>query len=177
MNKIIRNLRFDWPIHFLLFLTNWLPDNVIFLRLRGFFLKPFFGNCGKDFRVGRNVVFHNPELITIGNHVFIAYGSSLMATDRIKIGDEVMFGPYCVVISGNHSSINGSYRYGPPFLAPITIGKGSWIGSHVVITAGSVIGKNTLIAAGAVVAQDITSDVIAGGVPARVIKQLDENNK
>ena len=176
MKKIWHYFRYDWPIHFIIFFTNWLPDNVIFLRIRGALLRPFFGSCGKDLRVGRNVIFHNPKLLTIGAHVLITYGCSIMATDSIVIGDEVMFGPYCVVISGNHTSVNGSYRYGPPFLSPIVIGKGSWIGSHVVITAGSEIGENALIAAGAVVTKKIPSNVIAGGIPVRIIKEVLESH-
>jgi len=171
MNKLAKQLRFDWPLHFILLFTNWLPDNVFFLRVRGALIRPFFGSCGRDLRVGRNVQFHNPELINLGDHVFIAYGSSIMATDSIRIDDEVMVSPYCVIISGNHTSINGSYRYGPAIVAPIVIGKGSWIASHVVVTAGCTIGENCLIAANAVVVHNIPSNVIAGGIPARIINQ------
>jgi maltose O-acetyltransferase len=174
MKNIWNHLRYDWPIHFLLLVTNWLPDNVIFLRIRGFLIRPFFGTCGKDLRVGRNIVFYNPGLIKIGDHVYFAYGCFIMATDQINIGDEVLFGPYCVVASGNHTSFNGSYRYGPAQTAPITIGKGDWIGAHVTITAGCEIGENTLIAAGAVVTQNMPADVVAGGIPARVIDQVKE---
>jgi len=111
-------------------------------------------------------------MIKIGCHVYIAYGCSIIATERILIQDEVMFGPYCVIASGNHNSINGSFRYGSIASAPISIGRGSWIGAHVTITAGSSIGENTLIAAGAVVTTDIPSNVIAGGVPARIIEKV-----
>jgi maltose O-acetyltransferase len=94
-----------------------------------------------------------------------------MATDLIRIANEVMLSPYCVIVSGNHTSINGSYRYGPAILAPIVIEKGLWIASHVVVTAGCTIGENSLIAANAVVTQNIPANVIAGGIPARIINQ------
>jgi len=171
MKNIINYLRFDWPMHFLLLFTNWLPDNVFFLRVRGALIRPFFGKCGRDLRVGRNVQFHNPELINLGDHVFIAYGCSLMAIELISIENEVMLSPYCVIVSGNHSTLNGSYRYGPALVAPIVIGKGSWIASHVVVTAGCTVGENCLIAANAVVTQNIPANVIAGGIPARIINQ------
>ena len=83
-----------------------------------------------------------------------------------------MFAPYSVVVTGNHTSKNGSFRYGPAQTAPVEIGKGCWVGAHAVITAGVKIGENTLIAAGAVVTSDIPSGVVAGGVPARIIKHL-----
>lgn len=175
MKKIWHYLRFDWPIHFLIFFTNWLPDNVIFLRLRGMLLRPFFGSCGKDLRVGRNCVFYNPRLINLGSHIYIAFGGLIMATTNVVVEDEVMFGPYCVVSTGNHTSVNGSFRFGSPIFSPIAIGKGSWVGSHVVITPGCEVGKNSLIAAGAVVTENIPSNVIAGGVPAKIIKHLTED--
>lgn len=171
MNQFYRLLRFDLPLHFMLLFTNWLPDNVLFLRIRGVLIRPFFGKCGIDLRVGRNVQFHNPELINLGDHVFIAYGCSIMATSLIRIENEVMLSPYCVIISGNHTSMNGSYRYGPPKVAPIVVGKGSWIASHVVVTAGCTIGENSLIAANAVVTDDIPANVIAGGIPAKIINK------
>ena len=171
MKKICHYLRYDWPLHFLLLFTNWLPDNVFFLRVRGALIRPFFGKCGHDLRIGRNVQFHNPELIKLGDHVYIAYGSSIMAIDSIRIDDEVMLSPNCVIISGNHSSVNGSYRYGLAKISPIVIGRGSWIASHVVVTAGCTIGENCLIAANAVVTHDIPANVVAGGIPARIIDQ------
>lgn len=171
MNNLYRLLRFDWPLHFMLLFINWLPDNVFFLRVRGILIRPFFGKCGHDLRVGRNVQFHNPELINLGDHVYIAYGCSIIANDLIRIENEVMLSPYCVIISGNHTSMNGSYRYGPPKVAPIVVGKGSWIASHVVVTAGCTIGENSLIAANAVVTDDIPANVIAGGIPAKIINK------
>ena len=100
-----------------------------------------------------------------------------MTIEQVTISDEVMFGPYCVVVSGNHTSSHGSFRYGPAQTAPITIGKGSWIGSHVTITSGCDVGENSLIAAGAVVTQNIPGNVVAGGIPARVIDQVKEKKQ
>ena len=169
-------LRYDWPLHFVLFFTNWLPDNVIFLRLRGKLSRPFLGSCGHTINIGRNVTFHNPSLIHLGNYVHISYGCMLIATDQIWIEEEVMFGPYCVVISGNHVRMNGSFRFGTDELLPIHIGKGCWIGAHVVVTAGCCIGDGSLVAAGAVVSKDISRDTLAGGVPAKVIKNLSDGD-
>lgn len=112
--------------------------------------------------------------MSIGDHVYIAYGSLFLADDQISIEDEVVFGPYCVLPSSNHTSFEKSFRYGSPQKAPISIGKGTWIGTHVIITAGSNIGENCLIAAGAVVTSEIPSGTIAGGIPAKVIKNVEE---
>lgn len=172
MNKIVRLLRHDLPLHLVLTLSNWLPDSTPFLRLRGALAGPFFGSCGKDLRLGRNLTFYNPSQILFGNNIYIAQGSWFTAGARIEIDSEVMFGPYCVVVSSDHTRQNRSFRFGPTYLAPVRIGAGSWLASHVTVTPGSTIGAGTLVAANSVVKGHIPSDVIAAGVPAMVRKPI-----
>jgi acetyltransferase-like isoleucine patch superfamily enzyme len=105
-------IRYDWPLHFLLRLTNWLPDNVIFIKLRGMLARPFFRKCGTNLGIGRNVTFYNPSAIEIGSSVYIAYGCWFLGAGRLVIEDEVLFGPYVVISPANHTKINGSFRYG-----------------------------------------------------------------
>jgi maltose O-acetyltransferase len=169
-----RNLRYDWPLHFVLVALNWLPDNVVILRLRGRLARPFFASCGRQTGIAKNVSFHNPSEIRIGDSVYFAHGSVVIANSGVTIGDEVMLGPYSVLASGNHTMLDGSYRFGAPALAPIVIGRGSWIGAHVTITAGSTIGEGVAVAAGAVVHGAIPPFTVAGGVPARVLKDADK---
>jgi acetyltransferase-like isoleucine patch superfamily enzyme len=172
MGKITRLVRHDWPLHFVLLFTNWLPDNTVSLRFRGWLARPFFKSCGTDLRLGRNVTFYNPSKIELGKSIYIAYGCWLSADEKIYIEDEVIFGPYCTVSSANHSRRGRSFRYGAPKQETIKIGKGSWIASHVIITAGSDIGPGSLIAAGAVVNGKISPDTLAGGIPARALREL-----
>ena len=167
-----RVLCHEWPLHTSLLLANLLPDNVLFYRLRGWMACSFFGSCGRNIKIGRSLVVHDPMKVHFGNDVFLAYGCCLLANDDIWIDDEVMFGPYCVVSAGNHTRLGGSFRYGPARTAPIRVGKGCWIGAHATLTAGVTIGPGSLVGAGAVVTKDIPSNVIAAGVPARVIKDL-----
>ena len=171
MSKYWRNLRYEIPLHIVLIITNLLPDNVIFLRLRGFLVRPFLGTCGSNFRIGRNITFYNPINIHIGSDVYIAYGCWFMASEEIRIADSILFGPYCVVVSSNHTKKDGSYRFGIPQTAPIKIGFGSWIGAKAVITAGTNIGNGVLVAAAAVVKGDIPDSVVIGGIPACIIKR------
>lgn len=174
MTGLKRLLRYDWPLHFVLLLTNWLPDNVIFLRLRGGLARLFLGCCGRNLRLGRNVTFYNPAAIQLGRDVYVAQGTWFMAGETITVGDEVLFGPYCVVVSSNHSRVNGSFRFGPAMREPIKIGRGCWFGAHVTVTAGSSVGDGVLVAANSVVAGVIPGGHLAAGLPARVIKALDE---
>jgi maltose O-acetyltransferase len=171
--KIWRLIRYDWPTHLMLAITNWLPDNVVFLRLRGWLVGRFLGKAGRDLRLGRNVTFYNPSEIEIGSNVYIAYGCWFMAGEKIAVRDQVLFGPYCVVVSSDHTKVEGSYRYGPPNRAPITVGAGSWIAAHVTITAGSSIGDGCVVGAGSVVRGQFPPGVMIVGQPARVIRTKD----
>ena len=64
MNYIINSIR-AILLHFVLLFTNWLPDNVIFLRFRGFLANFFLMGTCKNLRIGRNVTFYNPSKIYI----------------------------------------------------------------------------------------------------------------
>ena len=57
---------------------------------------------------------------------------------------------------------------------PIHVGNKVWIGSHVTILPGVTIGDNSIVAAGAVVTHDVPENSIVGGVPAKVLKKIDQ---
>lgn len=158
-------------MHLVLLLTNWLPDNVIFLRLRGWLASFFFKKCGKDLRLGRDLTFYNSSQMFLGDHIYIAKGNWFSAGSEIRIGAEVIFGPQSVISASNHTKMDGSFRYGAPNRAPISIGRGSWIAGNCTITAGSQIGEGCLIAANSVVSQQVPADSLYGGVPGKIIRQ------
>lgn len=58
------------------------------------------------------------------------------------------------------------------FPAPIHKGKNVWIGANVVILPGVTIGDNSVIAAGAIVSKNVPENVVAGGVPAKIIRSV-----
>lgn len=173
MRNVYRLVRFDWPLHFVLLFTDWLPDNVIFLRLRGWLAHWFIGSCGRDLRLGRGVTMYNPANIEIGNNVYIARGNWFSAGTKIVIDDEVIFGPQSVISSSNHTSLNGSFRYGPPVYEPIHIGRGSWVAGNCTIVAGTRIGEGCLIAANTVARGHIPAGTIFGGVPGKIIRSVE----
>ena len=60
---------------------------------------------------------------------------------------------------------------------PITIGNNVWIGAGSTILGGVTIGDNTIIGAGSVVTKDIPANVVAFGVPCKVIREITEKDK
>ena len=57
------------------------------------------------------------------------------------------------------------------------IGKNVWIGAGVVIVPGITIGENSVIGAGSVVTRDIPANVVAVGVPCRVVREIGERDR
>ena len=166
LHSLFRWLRYDWPLYFVLLLSNWLPDNIVFLRLRGWLAHFFLGSCGENFRLGRNVSIYNPSKVYLGSDVYFAYGSWIAAGEKILIDDQVMLGPYSVIVSDNHTKENQSYRFSPSKKLPIHVGSGSWMAAHSVLTAGVDLGKGCLIAANSVVLKGKYCDEsVIGGVP------------
>ncbi len=163
MNYIKNSIR-AILLHFVLLFTNWLPDNVIFLRFRGFLANFFLMGTCKNLRIGRNVTFYNPSKIYIADDVYIAYGNWFAAShEKIIIEDEVMFGPKSIIVSGNHTLSKGSYRYGKTKGKSIIIKKGAWIGGNCSILAGSEIGSGTAVGANSVTSKKIPSNSVYVG--------------
>lgn len=119
-----------------------------------------FPPCYTDF--GKN--------ITIGDRVFINAGCKFQDQGGITIDDGALIGHGVVLATLNHDFAPEKRQQLHP--APIHIGKNVWIGANATVTPGVSIGDNAVIAAGAVVNRDIPANVIAGGVPAKVIREL-----
>jgi acetyltransferase-like isoleucine patch superfamily enzyme len=166
-------LRYDLPLHFVLWITNFLPDLVACLRLRGLLASPFFLSCGKNLRLGRNITFYNSSKISIGSNVYIAYGCWMMGV--VQIEDEVIFGPYCVIAPGNHKLNNGSFRFETPSQGVIKVKFGSWIGAHsVIVGENTVHGSGSILAANRTLIKSSKNNSIYAGTPASKVKSLTE---
>lgn len=66
---------------------------------------------------------------------------------------------------------------GSEIAKPITIGNNVWIGTGAIILAGVTIGDNAVIGAGSVVKRDIPANVIAVGVPCKVLREITEQDR
>jgi maltose O-acetyltransferase len=166
----MRVIQYLW-FHFISVATSWLPDLRPVLRFRGFLLRPSFKCCGGNLQIARHVTINFTSRLEIGSDVFIATGCWLHAAGGIFLEDEVQLGPHSVLVTGDHTQIDGSYRFGPSRLAPIRICQGSWVAAHATVTRGVIIGRGALVAANSVVTQSVPPFTIAGGVPARMIQK------
>jgi acetyltransferase-like isoleucine patch superfamily enzyme len=110
---------------------------------------------------------HSSEaVISIGNDCGFS-GVSIGAAMEVKIGNNVLCGANSVITDFDwHSDISGTQP------ASIVINDNVWIGLNVVILKGVEIGENSIIGANSLVVKDIPPNVIAGGNPCKVLKQI-----
>ncbi len=108
--------------------------------------------------------------IHIGKHVFINSCCNFQDQGGIYIGDHALIGHRVVLATIDHD-LNPYDRTN--HCAPIHIGRRVWIGSGAIITKGVTIGDGAVIAAGAVVTKDVPAYTVVGGVPAKVIKEIE----
>ena len=110
--------------------------------------------------------------ITFGKNVFINSGCKFQDQGGITIGDNVLIGHNVVLATLDHNTCVS--KRAELFAAPIVIEDNVWIGANVTVTSGVTIGKGSIVAAGAVVTKDVPEYSIVGGVPAKVIRELTE---
>ena len=59
----------------------------------------------------------------------------------------------------------------------LSIGEGCWLGAGVIVLPGVTIGKGSVVGAGSVVTKDIPENVVALGVPCRVVRSIGEKDR
>ena len=104
-------------------------------------------------------------------------GTSISARSKtVKIGKGTMIAPNVVIMDSDYHALwpPENRVINPAFERDrdVIIGKNVWIGSSCMILKGVTIGDNSVIAAGSIITKNIPSSVLAGGIPAKVIRNL-----
>lgn len=153
--------------------TSWLPisSHSRFAKgLRVFWARKIASHVGKNVNIEKSASF-TPEL-RIGDNSGV--GIKCEMNGPVSIGNDVMMGPEVVIYTTSHKHDRTDItmiEQGMDVQKPVIIGNDVWIGRRVIILPGVVIGDGCIIGAGAVVAKNIPPYSIAGGVPAKVIKE------
>lgn len=118
------------------------------------------------------------ERVQLNDYVHIA------AIKRVTIGNDVLIASKVFISDHNHGAYGGTGPQSDPAVAPalralvsapVVIEDKVWLGEHVCVLPGVRIGRGSIVAAGAIVTHDLPANVIAAGVPAKVIKRYDSD--
>ena len=140
-------------------------------------IRRLFGSTGKAPFVNPNFRCEFGRNIHVGDHFYANYDCTILDGAPVEIGDDVLFGPKVGLYTSNHLFDAGERERGGCIAKSIKIGNRCWLGANVSVTPGTTIGDNTIIGAGSVVTHDIPANVIAAGVPAKVIRAITDKDK
>jgi acetyltransferase-like isoleucine patch superfamily enzyme len=142
--KLVHPLRVTWNFC-CIYLAKYSPS----LTVKVFLYRLTGAKIGKNVSVGLSVVFDvfYPHLITIHDNTVIGYNTVILCHEFLVRGARI---------------------------GPVEIGPNVMIGANSTILAGVTIGSGTQVSAMSLVNQDLPPDVLAGGVPVRVIRSATE---
>jgi len=139
--------------------------------IRYVLVKRLAKKCGRNVAIFPSVYFIEIENLVIGSHISIREACYIDG-DNLEIGDNVM-------ISHSSSIVTGAHYYDENIPMRdlledrhVKIGNNVWIGAGARILGSVNIGDNVIISANSVVSKSIKSNVVVGGVPARVLKPI-----
>jgi acetyltransferase-like isoleucine patch superfamily enzyme len=143
--------------------------------------------CPNGIRIGENTFVMHGAVLHVYNfrdlpHAFIHIGRNsligelnvLRGQGGIAIGDRVYTAPLVQILAVNHVYADPNRPFVEQGITAqgIVVEDDVWIGAGAIITDGVRVGRGAVVAAGAVVTKDVPAHTVVGGVPARILKQI-----
>lgn len=135
-------------------------------------------------QIGENCTIETPLHANWGGHhvhfgkgIYCNSNLTLVDDGHIYIGDDCMIAPNVVIATAGHPILPILREHNYVYCKDVHIGRNVWIGSNVSILPGVTIGDNSVIGAGSVVTNDIPNNVVAYGVPCKVIRDIGEKDR
>ena len=182
MNRIMINFlkRFYWDLSnkaerqlYTEFFLRYLPAHSGILLRRKYYCKKF-QKSGESVNILAGIFIVHPERIECGNNMSFGIANYIQAGGGLKIGHNVMFGPYVKIWTQTHNfeRKNIPMREQGYSYNPVEIGDNVWIGANSFLMPGVKIESNSIISACSVVgAKSYPEGIILAGNPARKIGQ------
>ena len=145
----------------------------VFRPWRIVLLKLFGANVAWSAEVYASSKVWAPWLLTLGNHGCIGPHAIVYNQARVTLDDDACLSQYAYVCTAGHESCTTNNARTGLVVAPVTIGKGAWVGTRAYVNMGVSVGEGAVVAACACVVKDVSPRTVVGGNPAVVIKTLD----
>lgn len=135
-------------------------------------LRELFGSIGERFIINQPFRCDYGCNIFLGEDCFINFNCTILDEAKVTIGDHAFLGPNVSIYTACHPlDLHKRNRF-VEWAEPVTIGNNVWIGGGVTILPGVTIGDNVVIGGGSVVTKSFPSNVVIGGNPAKIIKEI-----
>ena len=134
-----------------------------------------FGSVGRNPNVLPGFRCDNGLNIHVGDEFLANYNVTILDISPVTMGDNVWIAPNTLITTINHPISPKGRRQHLGISKPVKIGNDVWIGGNATILPGVTIGNNVIVAAGAVVTHDVPDNVIVGGIPAKVIREIEND--
>ena len=138
-------------------------------------LKKMLGSVGERVWISKTFGCDCGKNIFIGDDFTGNFNLTILDIREVYIGNHVMIGPNTLITTVGHPLSPKARRGYMAKAAPVRIGNDVWIGGNVTILPGVTIGNNVVVAAGAVVNKDVPDNSLVGGVPAKLIRELEND--
>lgn len=134
--------------------------------------KELFGSSGVGVEINKNIHVDYGVNIHVGDNFYANYGLTILDICEVRIGKNALLGPNVHIYAVNHPLDPKVRKTKLEIGMPVTIGDDAWIGGNVTINPGVKLGNNVIVASGAVVTKSFGDNVVIGGNPAKIIREI-----
>lgn len=132
------------------------------------------GECELPIFIEPPIRFSYGKHINIGKNFYSNFNLTIVDDAQVHIGENVLIGPNVVITTAGHPENVKKRNAGWQYSKDIIIGDNVWIGAGAIVHPGVKIGNNSIIGSGSIVTKSIPSNVVAYGVPCKVVRKIDD---
>jgi maltose O-acetyltransferase len=140
-------------------------------------LRELIGHVGEGVHVRPPFFCEYGTRVSIGAGTFFNYDCLMLDVAPVTIGAACQVASRVQFLTATHPIDPEPRRIGWESAAPIVLGDNVWLSGGVAVCPGVTIGDHTVVGAGAVVTRDLPAGVVAMGVPARVLREIGDQDR
>lgn len=155
-----------------MFVVNHLCDGAYLFEVKRKLLNAIGYSLGEGTKVV-GPIYCTAKLKT-GSDCWLGRNFTIHGNGSVEIGDNCDIAPDVTLLTGRHGNDSEEPGDGKRRNDSITVGEGCWIGAGATLSRNVTIGKGCMVLASACVMKNMPENTLIGGVPARIVRKLDE---